>query len=114
MRWSPMVVESLEEMHAAYEKMLSEAEKRLAKIYEAPLSRAEAVEEKREGENGDAGEEEIDEEVVVILKEAESGDAVERVDLCERRLRILPEAFERLKSLVVLNWIDNHLEVRFN
>ncbi|GER38484.1 plant intracellular ras group-related LRR 1 [Striga asiatica] len=102
---------SLEEMHVAYEKMLSEAERRLEKIYEAALSGAEAVEEEGEGKDGDAAEEEINEEVVAILKEAESGKAVEKVDLSERGLRILPEAFGRLKSLVVLNLTDNQLEV---
>ncbi|GER56775.1 plant intracellular ras group-related LRR 1 [Striga asiatica] len=104
-------VVSLDEMHAAYEKMLSEGERRLEKIYEAALAGAEVIEEEGEDEGVGEGKEEIDEEVVAILKEAEEGKAVERVDLSGRRLRILPEAFGRLKSLVVLNLSDNQLEV---
>ncbi|GFP90767.1 plant intracellular RAS-group-related lrr protein 1 [Phtheirospermum japonicum] len=99
---------ALDEMHDSYEKMLRDGERRLEKIYEAALAGNEAIEE----EDGGNGEEEIDEEVVAILKEAEAGKKViEKIDLSERKLRIVPEAFGRLKSLVVLNFSNNQLEV---
>ncbi|KAI3454430.1 hypothetical protein Pfo_011093 [Paulownia fortunei] len=101
---------ALDEMHEAYERMLSEAERRLERIYEAAVAGDELIEEEGGNEGRDAGEEEMDEEVVGILKEAESGKAIERVDLSGRRLRILPEAFGRLKSLIVLNLSNNQLE----
>ncbi|CAI9757849.1 unnamed protein product [Fraxinus pennsylvanica] len=130
------VVIYLVEMHEGYEKMLSEAEIRLERIYEAAvegyekmLSEAEirleriyeaAVEGKdeaevsfKEKENGPhEGAEEMNEEVVRILRDAESGKAIERMDLAGRRLRLLPEEFGRFKSLVTLNLSNSLLEVR--
>ncbi|KAK4394821.1 Plant intracellular Ras-group-related LRR protein 9 [Sesamum angolense] len=102
---------TLDEMHEAYEKMLSEGERKLERIYEAAVAGDELIEE----EGGNEGrvleeEEEMDEKVVEILKEAESGKAIERVDLSNRKLRIFPEAFGKLKSLVVLNLSNNQLE----
>ncbi|KAJ6670430.1 PLANT INTRACELLULAR RAS-GROUP-RELATED LRR PROTEIN 3 [Salix viminalis] len=60
--------------------------------------------------------ERIDEEVVAILKEAESGGAVERVNLSNRQLRLIPESIGRLHGLLVLNLSQNQLECscRFN
>ncbi|XP_011071945.1 plant intracellular Ras-group-related LRR protein 1-like [Sesamum indicum] len=102
---------TLDEMHEAYERMLSEAERRLERIYEAAVAGDELIEE----DGGNEGrvleeEEEMDEKVVEILKEAESGKALERVDLSNRKLRDFPEAFGKLKSLVVLNLSNNLLE----
>ncbi|KAK6148307.1 hypothetical protein DH2020_019219 [Rehmannia glutinosa] len=103
---------ALDEMHETYERLLSEAERRLERIYEAALAGDELNEEEGGNEKSDSREEEMDEAVVAILKEAESGKkAIERVDLSGRKLRIFPEALGRLKSLVVLNFSDNQLEV---
>jgi hypothetical protein len=85
----------LEEMHEEYEKQLREAEHRLVEIYRSIVGELE------------------EEEVVGILKEAESG-VVERVELCGRQLRFLPEAFGKLHALLVLNLSHNQLEVSTN
>lgn len=94
---------ALDELHEAYEKMLKEAEEKLVHIYEnATLnkeSKAESVIE------------EVNEEVVGVLKEGLGSGVLERVDLSGRRLRILPEAFGKIHSLVVLNLSKNQLEV---
>ena len=55
--------------------------------------------------------ERIDEEVVAILKEAESGGVVERVNLSDRQLRLIPESIGILHGLLVLNLSQNQLEV---
>jgi hypothetical protein len=88
----------LEEMHEEFEKLLREAEDRLVEIYGSIVGELEEV---------------ISEEVVGILKEAESG-VVERVELCGRQLRFLPEAFGKLHALLVLNLSHNQLEVSAN
>lgn len=54
--------------------------------------------------------EEVSEGVVRVLKKAES-EEVERVDLSGSHLRILPEAFGKIRGLVVLNLSQNQLEV---
>lgn len=101
----------LDEMHDKYEKMLADAERRLEKVYEAAVS-GEELSEEEGGEGRDLGEEgELNEEVVGILKDAESGKVIERVDLSGRKLRIFPEAFGRLTSLVILDLSNNQLEV---
>ncbi|GFZ12005.1 plant intracellular ras group-related LRR 1 [Actinidia rufa] len=74
---------SVDEMHEAYEKMLKDAEAKLARIYEAAVT----------GRGVEA-----------------SGKGIERIDLSGRRLRLLPEAFGRLRGLVVLNLSSNQLE----
>lgn len=104
---------TLDEMHEAYEKMLGEAERRLERIYEAAVAGKDEnciAEEEEEGVKNVEEAEEMNEEVARILKEAESGKGIERVDLSERKLRALPEAFGRLASLVVLNLSNNQLE----
>uniref|UniRef100_A0A5B7AZE7 Putative plant intracellular Ras-group-related LRR protein 9-like n=1 Tax=Davidia involucrata TaxID=16924 RepID=A0A5B7AZE7_DAVIN len=98
----------LDEMHEAYGKLLNGAEEKLVKIYEKAAAGGDA------GAEG-SGEylpvaEEVNEEVVGILQEA-SGKGIERIDLSGRRLRFLPEAFGRLRGLLVLNLSSNHLEV---
>lgn len=87
----------MEEMHEEYERQLKEAEERLVGVYK------EAV--------GESEDNEVNEEVVSILKEAESGGVVERVDLSGRQLRFFPEAFGRLNGLLMLNLSHNQLEV---
>lgn len=105
---------TLDEMHEAYEKMLSEAERRLERIYEAEVAGKgeNFIEEEEEGGKNVEEAEKMNEEVARILKEAESEKGIEKVDLSERKLRALPEAFGRLASLVVLNLSNNQLEVR--
>ncbi|XP_027126602.1 plant intracellular Ras-group-related LRR protein 9-like [Coffea eugenioides] len=98
---------SLDEMHEAYEKLLTEAEERLQKIYDAAVAGGDVadIEEKEE-----VVEEELNEDVVTILKAAEGNEPVERVNLSGKRLKFLPEAFGRIKSLVVLDLSNNQLE----
>ncbi|CAA7406026.1 unnamed protein product [Spirodela intermedia] len=107
----------LEEMHAAYEELLREAEERLVKIYdsaEAEEPPPPAVAELQFGggvsEEAKDGGEQTDEEVVRILQEA-SERCVERVNLSGRGLRFIPEAFGRLRGLLILNLSNNQLEV---
>ncbi|KAL3824884.1 hypothetical protein ACJIZ3_020913 [Penstemon smallii] len=100
---------SLDEMHEAYERMLSEAEKKLEKIYEAALAGEDDLIEDDQEENT-VKDEEVNEEVVRILKDAESGKRIERVDLSGKGLRIFPEAFGKLNSIVVLNLSNNQIE----
>lgn len=100
------VVVQLEEMHDAYEKLLKDAEGRLAKIYDSATEFAGSGEEAAEFA---PLKEEVNEEVVGILHEA-SGKGIERVDLSCRLLRVLPEAFGRLRSLVALNVSSNQLQ----
>ncbi|KAL0385134.1 UNVERIFIED_CONTAM: Plant intracellular Ras-group-related LRR protein 9 [Sesamum radiatum] len=100
---------ALDEMHEAYERMVSAAEKRLERFYEAALAGVDLAEAEKEV-NQVKDQEEVNEEVVGILKAAELGKGIPRVDLSGRRLRILPEQFGRMKSLIVLNLSHNQLE----
>ncbi|KAL5720629.1 Plant intracellular Ras-group-related LRR protein 1 [Ranunculus cassubicifolius] len=93
------VVLSLDEMHEAYDYLLRDAESRLEKLTNPTAAGGKVKEENVE---------EVNEEVIAILQEAEKG--LERVDLSERKLRILPEAFGKLHSLIALNLSGNHLE----
>ncbi|KAJ6765308.1 PLANT INTRACELLULAR RAS-GROUP-RELATED LRR PROTEIN 3 [Salix koriyanagi] len=95
------MVLQLDEMHEEYEKLLKEAEEKLVNIYD----KAERGEEKEE--EVVVVEEEVSDEVVGVLRE---GKGVERVDLSNRRLRILPEAFGRVVGLKVLILSNNQLE----
>lgn len=100
----------LEEMHDAYERLLKEAEERLVKIYrQAEDSAATATATEEFDEDAEVVDEEPNEDVIGLLHEA-SGKGVERVNLSGRRLRFLPEAFGRIRSLVVLDVSSNQLE----
>lgn len=85
-------------MHQEYRSKLSVAEEMLHRVYESVA----------------VGLEDVDEEVVKILREAKSGVVVERIELVERQLRFLPEDFGKLHGLLVLNLSRNELEVTFN
>lgn len=99
---------SLYEMHESYEKMLSEAEKRLEKLYEAAKKGGKAV---VSGDDQASGSEiPVDDELVAILQDAIAKN-VDRIDLSERRLPFLPEAFGKLRMLVSLKLSSNQLEV---
>lgn len=108
----------LDEMHQAYEVLLKEAERRLGRIYDVAVAGGDvaAALEGREdhmnrGSGGVKEEEVVNEEIVAILQETlEKG--VERVDLSGRQLNLLPEAFGRICSLLVLNLSNNDLKVR--
>lgn len=89
----------LEEMHEEYGRQLKEVEEMLVGVYKDVVV--------REIESG----EQVDEEVVAILREAESGGAVGRVNLSARQLRLIPESIGRLHGLLVLNLSQNQLEV---
>ncbi|KAG9456651.1 hypothetical protein H6P81_001159 [Aristolochia fimbriata] len=95
-------VAQLEEMHDAYEKLLKDAEERLVKIYRSSEGLVDT-------EEDHPVKEEVNEEVVGILQNA-MGQGIESVDLTGRQLTILPEAFGRLRSLVMLNLSNNQLE----
>ncbi|XP_073099863.1 plant intracellular Ras-group-related LRR protein 3-like [Elaeis guineensis] len=98
----------LDEMHEAYENLLKEAEERLVKIYRS----VEAVGSGDEGSSVPVGQEDepVNEEVIRILQEA-SEKCLDRVDLSDRQLRYLPEAFGKLRGLVSLNLSSNQLEI---
>lgn len=97
----------LDEMHESYQKLLKAAEQRLVKIYEK-AEMGEADDELKEEEVSV----QLNEEVVGILQEA-SGKTLERVDLSNKGLLLLPEAFGRIHGLRVLNLSNNQLEVSF-
>ncbi|KAJ8773427.1 hypothetical protein K2173_028604 [Erythroxylum novogranatense] len=99
----------LEMMHEAYEKLLKDAEKRLVEIYENAKSGkgkgvvVETVEEEEE-------EEAMNEEVVAILHRSKEAE-LDKIDLSNRRLRFLPEAFGKIRGLKVLNLSTNQLQM---
>ncbi|KAL0855087.1 hypothetical protein Bca101_060239 [Brassica carinata] len=99
----------LDEVHGSYEKLLSEAEERLVRIYEFAEKKAKAEEGEGEGEGGVVAEVEVNEEVVGILQQA-LANPVESVDLSGRKLSLLPEAFGRIQGLLVLNLSNNQLQ----
>lgn len=103
---------SLDQMHQSYDRMLSEAEKRLEKIYESAKASKKPLSTVDEGSSGlgSAVAEEVKEEVVAILTDALSNGA-QSIDLSERRLPFLPEAFGKIRTLVYLNLSSNQLEV---
>lgn len=100
----------LEEMHDAYERLLKEAEERLVKIYRQAEDSAATEDFDENAVEDEVVDEEPNEDVIGLLHEA-SGKGVERVNLSGRRLRFLPEAFGRIRSLVVLDVSNNQLEV---
>ncbi|GAB2289463.1 Plant intracellular Ras-group- LRR protein 1 [Dionaea muscipula] len=104
----------LDEMHDSYQKLLKDAEAKLMRIYD---SAAAAARDSAGGgiEVGDCSEskeeeEEVNEEVVEILKENAAGKVIEHVDLSGKKLRLLPEAFGKIPGLVVLNLSNNQLQ----
>ncbi|XP_021812949.1 plant intracellular Ras-group-related LRR protein 1-like [Prunus avium] len=98
----------LDELHSAYEKLLKDAEQRLVKIYESAEAGV-VVEDDKVEEEGLTSDQ-VHEEVVGILQEA-SGTELDRVNLSGRRLRFLPEAFGRIRGLLMLDLSNNELQV---
>ncbi|KAL8226005.1 hypothetical protein R6Q57_018562 [Mikania cordata] len=110
-RQSYTAVISLYEMHQSYEKMLSEAEKQLEKLYEAAKKGGKSVAFVDQGSASEIPVEDgVKDELVSILQDAFTKN-VERIDLSQRRLPFLPEAFGKLRTLVSLNLATNQLEV---
>jgi hypothetical protein len=70
----------------------------------------------KEAGGGDAKWEEgsraADEEVVRVLKDAEEGKVVERVNLADRQLRLLPEPVGRIRGLPAVDVSCIQLKVR--
>ena len=91
-----MALVRMEEMHEECVKRLKGVEERLVEAYGSCVG-------------GVVGEE-VDEEVVGVLRRAER-EEVESVDLSGRQLRILPEAFGKIRGLVKLDLSNNQLEV---
>ncbi|KAF5190721.1 Plant intracellular ras-group-related lrr protein [Thalictrum thalictroides] len=96
----------LDEMHEAYENLLKEAEKRLEKIYNDAAGKGKEVVVDEELGVEEMGK--MSEDVIGILREAESG--MDRVDLSERKLKVLPDAFGKLGGLIALNLSSNELK----
>ncbi|OMO76775.1 putative leucine-rich repeat-containing protein [Corchorus olitorius] len=85
-------------LHEDFDRQLTEVEENLVRIYSSVVE-----------EMGD--EDQVNEEVVSILKEAENDVVAERVELSGRHLKILPEAFGKLHDLVYLNFSQNQLQL---
>ncbi|KAL4559736.1 hypothetical protein LXL04_031881 [Taraxacum kok-saghyz] len=102
---------SLYEMHQSYEKMLSEAEKRLEKLYDAAKKGGKSVAVDDQGCSSESTgvEDDVQDEVVAILNDALTNELA-RIDLSERRLPFLPEAFGKLRMLVSLKISSNQLQ----
>ncbi|KAG9160406.1 hypothetical protein Leryth_008810 [Lithospermum erythrorhizon] len=101
-------VVELDKMHMSYDRMLREAEHRLEKIYEAAVAGGD-LGVLEEGDQEVA--EELNEDVERIMGETASGKLMDRVDLPEKQLRMLPEAFfTTLTSVLVLNLSNNLLK----
>nr|GEU69761.1 hypothetical protein [Tanacetum cinerariifolium] len=101
---------SLDQMHESYDKLLYDAEKRLEKLYESvKIVGARRLDSGLSNQGGTVTEE-VKEEVVAILTDAMSIGA-KSIDLSERRLPFLPEAFGKIRTLIYLNISNNQLEV---
>ncbi|KAL2321769.1 hypothetical protein Fmac_026148 [Flemingia macrophylla] len=96
----------LDQMHDEYERLLKDAEKRLVKMYEDDGDNNI----NNNNTNPNDNDTEVKEQVEGILQEA-YGKGLERVDLSEKRLKYLPEAFGRIPSLIVLHLSTNQLSV---
>ncbi|KAH9299201.1 hypothetical protein KI387_030883, partial [Taxus chinensis] len=107
------VVVSLYDMHIAYEDLLKEAEERLVNIYRSAESGAEVAQPAQGSEfiNGADGENdgEVHEGVVKILQEA-SEKHIEEIDLRGQGLKLFPEAFCKISTLISLKLANNKLE----
>lgn len=94
-------VARVKEMHESYEKQLIAVQDRVVEVYESAVAELDKETDL-----------EVNEEVIRILKEAESG-VVEKVDLFGQQIRFLPEEFGKLRRLIDLNLSHNQLEVIF-
>ncbi|RLN09902.1 hypothetical protein C2845_PM11G09780 [Panicum miliaceum] len=101
----------LEEEHEAYGTLLRNAEEKLEHVYRMAMH-GRGIPEAGGGDGKwEEGAGAVDEEVVRVLKEAEEGRTLERVDLADRQLRLLPEPIGRIRGLLVLDVSRNQLKV---
>ncbi|CAN8272612.1 unnamed protein product [Cochlearia groenlandica] len=89
----------LEEVHDSYEKRLGDLEEELSRIYTKEADESLL----RKGQ-------EVNEEVLAVLKEAERGKNVEIINFSGQEIKFLPEAFWRIVGLVSLNLSSNELK----
>ncbi|XP_062221091.1 plant intracellular Ras-group-related LRR protein 2-like [Phragmites australis] len=102
----------LEEEHEAYGALLRDAEERLERVYRMAMHGRDIQEAgSGDGKREEDGSEAVDEVVVRVLREAEEGKVVERVDLADRQLRLLPEPMGRIRGLLALDVSRNQLQV---
>lgn len=99
--------------HEAYGAMLRDAEEKLEHVYRMATHGRDIKEADHGGDGkGEEGSGVVDEEVVRVLKDAEEGKVVERVNLADRQLRLLPEPVGRIRGLLALDVSHNQLKVR--
>ncbi|XP_010458738.1 PREDICTED: plant intracellular Ras-group-related LRR protein 3 [Camelina sativa] len=91
-------VVKLEEVHEGYEKLLRDLEEELSRVYGS------AVESLNGGD-------EVNEEVLAVIKGAEDGGVVERIDLSNRQLKLIPDALGKIVGLVSLDLSRNDLKL---
>ena len=102
----------LEEEHEAYGALLRNAEEKLEHVYRMAMH-GRGIQEAGGGDGKwEEGAGTVDEEVVRVLKEAEEGRTLEKVDLADRQLRLLPEPVGRIRGLLALDVSRNQLKVR--
>jgi len=102
----------LDEEHEAYGALLRDAEEKLEHVYRMAMHGRDIKEAGGGDAKGEEGSGAVDEEVVRVLKDAEEGKVVERVNLADRQLRLLPEPVGRIRSLLALDVSRNQLKVR--
>lgn len=100
---------SLDEMHATYGNLLIVAERRLQKLYDTAkeAGKLNALDKKASSMLPTIAEE-VKEEMADILQDA-LVNGVERINLSNRKLPFVPEAFGKLRTLVSLNLSSNKL-----
>lgn len=107
-------VVTLYEMHVAYEELLSHAEERLVNIYRLAESGPETSQpvetSEKMGGTVTNNDDEVNEEVVKVLHEA-AEKHIEEIDLCGQALKLFPEAFCKITTLISLKLANNKLEV---
>ncbi|WVZ74791.1 hypothetical protein U9M48_022927 [Paspalum notatum var. saurae] len=102
----------LEEEHESYGALLRDAEEKLERVYRMAMH-GRGIQEAGGGKGNkeEEGSGAVDEEVVRVLKEAEEEKVVERVNLADRQLRLLPEPVGRIRGLLSLDVSHNQLQV---
>ncbi|KAJ1279768.1 hypothetical protein BS78_04G180700 [Paspalum vaginatum] len=102
----------LEEEHDSYGALLRDAEDKLERVYRMAMHGRDIQEAGGgKGNKEEEGSGAVDEEVVRVLKEAGEDKVVERVNLADRQLRLLPEPVGRIRGLLVLDVSHNQLKV---
>jgi hypothetical protein len=102
----------LEEDHEAYGALLRDAEGKLEHVYQMAMHGRDIKKVGGGDGKGEEGSGAVDEEVVRVLKDAGEGKVVERVNLADRQMRLLPEPIGRIRGLLALDVSRNQLKVR--